>query len=439
MILMSKSKIFLLVSFIFLAGNFFWLLYFENRGNHNFNYGSFYSWTAQVIRVDKKINGYNIIVRPEGLVDFSGNILLYTPLYPEYYYGDVLQISGKIYQPEKLTGDAGRIFAYDKYLAKDDIFGTSFRPTIKKIDQRKNLTFYIYQARYYFWQNLNDYLVEPASSLAKAMFLSPQREISAELWDFFAKVGVSHMISISGSHMVIIIWLLQSFLIAIGFSRKSAWGYLVIFLLFYLYLIGFISPAVRSAFMAMILLSGPFVGRQTDSIYSLVLAADILVALNPYIILYDIGFQLSFLAVLGLIYYSRFFNRILFFIPTSFKLREVSAMTLAAQVFTWPITIYNFGIFSIVAPLANFLILPLLPAVLVLSMVLSVFGFWPQLATAISWPLFLLLKIIVEISQYLSKIPCAFVYIPGFDIGYLFLSLFFMGLITFILKPRSYE
>ncbi|OGY94170.1 MAG: hypothetical protein A2406_01680 [Candidatus Komeilibacteria bacterium RIFOXYC1_FULL_37_11] len=436
---MSKSKIFLLVSFIFLAGNFFWLLYFEDRGNHNFNYGSFYSFTAQVVRVDKKINGYNIVVRPEGLADFFGQILLYTPLYPEYYYGDILQISGKIYQPEKLAGDDGQVFAYDKYLAKDNIFGTSFRPILKKIGQSKNLTFYVYQARHYFWQNLNDYLREPASALAKAMFLSPQREISPELWDVFAKVGVSHMISISGSHMVIIIWLLQSFLIAVGFSRKSAWWWLVIFLLFYLYLIGFISPAVRSAAMAIILLSGPFVGRQTDSVYSLFLVADILVALNPFIILYDIGFQLSFLAVLGLVYYARFFNKILIFIPSKFKLREVLAMTLASQVFTWPITVYNFGIFSIVAPLANFLILPLLPAVLVLSMALSVCGFWPFLAELISWSLFLLLKIIVLISQLLSQVSYASVYIKGFDIWSLFLSLFFIGVITWILKPRSYE
>lgn len=344
--MMSKSKIFLLVSFIFLAVNFFWLLYFEDRGNHNFNYGSFYSFTAKVIRVDKKINGYNIVVRPEGLTNFSGRILLYIPLYPQYYYGDILKVSGKVYRPEKLVGDDDHTFAYDKYLAKDDIFGTSFRPTLKKIGQEKNLTFYVYRARYYFWHNLNDYLIEPASSLAKAMFLSPQREISPELWDIFAKVGISHMISISGSHMVIIIWLVQSFLIAVGFSRKSAWWYLVIFLLFYLYLIGFISPAVRSAFMAIILLSGPFVGRNTDSIYSLVLAADILVALNPFIILYDIGFQLSFLAVLGLVYYARFFNRILIFVSEKFKY---------------------------------------------------------------------------------------------FDIWHLFLSLFFMGVITFILKPRSYE
>ncbi|MFA6307827.1 MAG: ComEC/Rec2 family competence protein [Patescibacteria group bacterium] len=436
---MSKSKIFLLASLIFLLSNLLYLLYFENKGNHSFGYDFFYTFTATVVKVDKKLDGYNIVVQPEELVDFSGKILLYHTLYPEYYYGDILEISCKIYKPEKILAEDGQTFAYDKYLAKDDIFGTCFRPHIKTIGQSKNLTFYIYQARHYFWQNLNDYLVEPSSALAKAMFLSPQREISDDFWAIFAKVGVSHMISISGSHMVIIIWLAQSFLIALGFSRKSAFWFLVIFLLFYLYLIGFISPAVRSAAMAIILLSGPFLGRNTDSVYSLFLAADILVTLNPYIILYDIGFQLSFLAVLGLVYYARFFNKVLVFIPQQFKLREVVAVTLASQIFTWPITVYNFGIFSIIAPVANLLILPFLPVVLILSMALSVFGFWAFLAELIAWPLFISLKIIVDISEWLSKIPYAFVYINGFSLVYLFLSLFFMCLITIILNPRSYE
>ncbi|MCD4760929.1 ComEC/Rec2 family competence protein, partial [bacterium] len=220
--------------------------------------------------------------------------------------------------------------------------------------------------------------------------------------------------------------------------KKSFW-FLAGFLFVYLYLIGFPSSAVRASLMVMMVLLGPFLGRKTNSVYSLILAADIFVILNPYLLLYDIGFQLSFLAVLGLLFYVRFFNKVLVFIPQKFKIREVMSVTLAAQVFTWPLIIYYFNIFSIVAPLANFLVLPFLPAVLILSLVLALFGVWPLLAQIIAWPLFIILKIIVKIAIILSKIPFAYLELNNFSLFYLLLSLFFMFLITLILKPQDYE
>jgi len=436
---MSKSKIFLLASLIFLLSNFVYLLYFEDRGNHSFNYGSFYKFQAIVKGVDKKLDGYNIIIQPQNLDNFSGKILVYTDLYPNYQYGDILEVSAKVYQAEKILGDDGKYFAYDKYLAKDGIFGTCFRPRIKIIGQNKDLSFYIFKSKKYFWQSLNDYLVEPSSSLAKAMFLAARREIPEELRNIFARVGLSHMIAISGLHMAIIVWLLQSFLISLGFSRKSSLLFLIILLGLYLYMIAFPSSAVRASLMVIILLIGPFVGRNTESIYSLILVADIFVLFNPYLLLYDIGFQLSFLAVLGLLYYVRFFNKFLVFIPNKFKIRETMSVTLAAQVFTWPLIVYNFKIFSLVAPLANFLVLPFLPLVLVLSIVLALFGFWSMAAGLVAWPLFIILKIIVYIADLLSKIPYAFIQIDNFSLVYMLLALLFTIIVTLVLRPQNYE
>jgi competence protein ComEC len=436
---MSKSKLFLVASLIFLLSNFIYLLYFEDKGNHGFGYDSFYTFEALVKNTDKKLNGYNIIVEPQNLDNFSGNVLVYTYLYPEYSYANKLEISCKIYQPEPIISEDSKTFAYDKYLAKDNIFGTCFRPRIKVLGQNKNLAFYIFQTKQYFWQNLNNYLVEPSSSLAKAMFLATRREIPDELRNIFARVGLSHMVAISGLHMAIIVWLMQSVLIAIGLSRKSSLWFLIILLFVYLYMIGFPSSALRASLMVIILLLGPFLGRSTESIYSLILVADIFILFNPYVLLYDIGFQLSFLAVAGLLYYVRYFNKVLIFIPEHFKIREVMSVTLAAQVFTWPLIIYNFGIFSLIAPMANFLILPFLPAVLILAILVGIFGFWVSLAKLIAWPLFVILKIIVYIAELLSRIPYAFVYLDNFSLLYMLLALCFMIMITIILKPKSYE
>lgn len=437
---MSKSKIFLLVSLIFLSANFIWLLYFDNREyNPDFIFDKFYQFEAKVLDRDKKINGWNLLVEPKNLDNFSGKILLYTDLYPEYTQGDLISVSAKVYQPEPIVDDKGDSFAYDKYLAKDGIYATCYRPYLKKFGQERSFLFYIYQVKNYFWQNLNNYLVEPSSSLAKGMLLAARREIPDQLRNDFARVGLSHIIAISGLHIAIIVWLIQSFLIFFGLSRKRSFIFLLIILFVYLFLIAFPSSALRASLMVVFVLLGPFLGRNTPSVYSLVLVADIFVLINPYVLLYDIGFQLSFLAVLGLLFYVNFFKKILVFIPEKFKIREVFSVTLAAQVFTWPLIVYNFNIFSVIAPVVNFLILPLLPLVLVLSFALAIFGFWPLLAQFISWPLFLVLKFIYLVANFFADTPYAYFTVNNFSLSYMLLSLFFMLALTYVLKPNSYE
>lgn len=437
---MSKSKIFLLGSLIFLSANFVWLKFFDDsQKNPDFVYDQFYSFRALIKNTDKKLNGWQIIIQPQNLENYTGQILLTTPLYPEYKIGDIIEVACKINQPGIIVDDDGSEFDYNKYLAKNNIYATCYRPRIKVIDQQQDLAFYLGISKQYFFNNLDKYLVEPASSLSKAILLANRREIPQSLRDRFSQVGLSHVIAISGLHMAIIVWLLQSLLLGMGIRRQTSFVYLFLFLLLYLYLIGFVPSAVRASLMVMMVLLGPILRRQTMSVFSLILAADVFVLVNPDLLVYDIGFQLSFLAVLGLLWYVRFFNKILFFIPQKFKLREVLSVTLSAQVFTWPLIVYYFGIFSVIAPLANFLVLPLLPAILLLSLLLALVGFIPIIASIISWPLFILFKIIVIITNYLSQIPGAYININNFSNIYLIISFIFIFLITFIIKPYNYE
>lgn len=429
-----------MVSLIFLVGNFLWLLFFDNREyNKQFAYGQFYTFQGIVKNTDKKLNGYNLIVSPVNLENFSGDILVYGDLYPSYQYGDILEIKAKVYKPEAIEDETGKIFRYDKYLAKDDILATCFRPKITVIAQQKDWYFYVYSLRQYLWNNLDKHLVEPASSLAKAMLLGTQREFAPEIRTIFSQVGLSHIIAISGSHMVIIVWLIQSIFLSLGFSRKSVFFFLILSLSIYLALIGFLPPALRSSLMVIIALSGPFLGRSSLSVYSLLLVADVMVLLNPDLLLYDLGFQLSFLSVLGLIYYSRFFTKLFSFFPDVLKIKEVLATTLSAQVFIIPLILYNFGTLSLISPIANFLVLPLSTMILIFSLLLAIFGSVFFLEPLFSWPLFILFKIMVEISKYLAKMPFAYLNISDFNIYYLLISYVFLIVITLILKPQDYE
>src|SRR3989344_4245442 len=296
---MPKSKLVVIFSLIFLLANFFSLLYFPLDQGSSIKDGEFYDFKARVAGLDKILKGWQIIIRPLDQRQIPGKILVYSPLYPEHGYGEIWQLRCRLSRPEPIVGEDQRVFFYDQYLAKDKIYALCYRPEIKIVGQEKNWAYYFYQVKSYLWASLNIYLVEPASSLAKALLLSSRRETPAELNNIFARLGLSHVIAISGMHLVIIAWLLEAFLIALGLSRKSVSWWVLSIILFYLYLTGLPGSGVRATLMIALILLGRSLGRYSSPFYSLLLSAVILVLINPHILLYDIGWQLSFLAVLG--------------------------------------------------------------------------------------------------------------------------------------------
>jgi competence protein ComEC len=424
-------------SLIFLLGDFIYLLFFLTPQKNSLE-PSWYQFTAKVVNLDKKLTGWNVLVEPQDLKNYSGQVLIYAPLYPEYNYGDVLAVSCRLQTPEPIVNNQGGEFAYDKYLAKDKIYAVCFRPTFKVIGQFKDFNFYLYRVKKYFWENLDVHLVEPASSLAKAFLLANQKEISKATRQDFSRTGLSHVVAISGLHMAIIMVLLEKFFIGLGLSRKKSFSFICLVILFYLLLIGFISPAIRSALMIFMVLAGTSLGRNTSALYSLLLSGDILLLLKPAMLLYDISFQLSFLAILGMVLYANFFETKLFWITNRLKIRAILAVTLSAQVFTWPLIVYYFGTFSLIAPVANFFILPFLPFILVLSLLLAVVGIWPVVASLVAWPLFILLKIMTEITKFLADLPWAYLQVNYFPLSFLVGSLVVTTLLTFILKPQGH-
>lgn len=435
---MPKSRLVVIFSLVFLLANIIKLVYFSSQPIFDFIYDKNYQFSAQVRQVDKKINNWQVYLAPSDLANYQGLVLTYVPLYPEPQTNDLWQVKCRLDKPEAFAAN-NRIFYYDQYLAKDKIFAICAWPKIQVIGHQHNWTDYLYKLKNYLWQNLNDYLVEPASSLSKALLLSSRREVPASINQIFARVGLSHIIAISGMHMVILAALLETLLIGLGFSRQQGVGLVLLFLLLYLFLTGFPGSGVRATVMMALILLGRFLGRHSSPFYVLLLSAVFLVILNPATMLYDIGWQLSCLAVLGLLCYSKFLENKLRLLPNIFKLREVLAVTLAAQVFTTPLILYYFGTFSVVAPLANFLILPISTAILVLAILLGIFGFWSILAAPLAWLLYLMMKAMVLIAQYLGNLPYAYLQINYFPLSYLVVSLLIVSIITAVLKPYRYE
>jgi len=221
-----------------------------------------------------------------------------------------------------------------------------------------------------FFKNLNNRLQktletiypEPHSSIIGAILLGNKNNIDRIFADQFAKAGISHIMVVSGFHIMIIAQMLNKFFRGLG--KKHNLFLTMIFLVFFVLLIGANTSAIRAVIMAFVLLLAERSGRDYYPLTSILLAASIMVYFNPYILLYDIGFQLSFSAVIGIIYLR---PSIMSFFKTRGYFIEILSVTLAAQLSTLPLIIYYFENISLYGIFANLVIVPLLPLLMFLS------------------------------------------------------------------------
>ena len=349
----------------------------------------------------------------EGVGAVSGKILVTTNLYPSYNYGDKLQITCKLQAPEKFSG-----FAYDRYLARYDIYSVCYYPTLTPNPSPTDAGEgnWLYKKIFHYKNKLRgiiDYgLSEPEASLARAIILGDKKGIPDDLRERFSQAGISHIVAISGMHISILAVVLMGMLLAIGLSRKKAFWLAGLFLIFYIILIGLPASAMRAGLMGFLVLWAMNLGRLNKLTNSLVLAATILLLINPKLLRDDIGFQLSFLAVLGIAYcypiLDKWFDKIK--APKMKGVRDIFNVTIAAQIFTLPIIALNFSQVSIVSPISNLLVLWALPVLMItslaaigLSLIFSSFAF------VFFLPAWLLLKYIVIVVGWLTKLPYAYV------------------------------
>jgi competence protein ComEC len=163
-----------------------------------------------------------------------------------------------------------------------------------------------------------------------------------------------------------------------------------------------------------------------------------MLVLNPLLLRLDVGFQLSFLAISGIIYLQPIFSDFLKKMPNPklFPLRTTLSATLSAQVFTLPILIYNFGYISLVSPFTNILIVPFLAPITILIFVFGFSGmiFFP-LGLILSWPTWLSLTYITKIIDIFSKFPFASLKIE--NLHWIWLVIFYLILGFFVRKLKK--
>jgi len=329
----------------------------------------------------------------------QGLVLATVPKFPELKYGDILELTGNLEAPSNWSE-----FQYDRYLARYDIYSLMGFPKVVIIGETKDFYSNILELKYKVYSIINSALPEPEAGLGSALLLGYKGTLDTVEKTAFSCCGLSHIVAISGSHLTLLSALAFDFLLLFGLSRRQSFRPVVIFLWFYTILTGLQSSAVRSAIMGHLTLWGRKNGRQDSGGRLLFSAAALMLLANPLILRDDLGFQLSFLAMFALIY----------FCPLGEKLwgkgniRSVIILTLAAQLITWPISALNFGRFSVIAPLANLLVVwifaLLLPALLI-STFLS--WIWPTLNIIWFAPSYFMLRYVNLMGDWLATWPKA--------------------------------
>ncbi|HXF61442.1 MAG TPA: DNA internalization-related competence protein ComEC/Rec2, partial [Caldilineaceae bacterium] len=286
---------------------------------------------------------------------------------------------------------------------------------------------------------LNRLLAEPYAALANGMLLGIGDVIPDELYAAFHATNTSHVLVISGSNMV----LLASLLLAL--SRRllgmplAVWPALV-GVVFYTLLVGAEAPVVRAAMMSSLVIIAAALRRHSAGVVSLGVVGWLMALADPRV-LWEVGFQLSMAATLGLLLFAPAIRAGLAARwPTVFGARlseraragslsvlarglllDGLVMTLAANVLVLPLGLYHFGRFSPLFLLANMLILPVQPLILnwgLLALALGLAGLaWP--AQAAAWVAWLGLGWTVAVVRQVAALPWASVAVEGYGFGWL--------------------
>jgi competence protein ComEC len=360
--------------------------------------------------VDRRIDQQRFILRASSAevdmteVGVRGRVLVTMPLYPTIRAGEILNIRCTLREPGMVDS-----FDYDAYLARYRVYSLCSRPSVLRHEQSEmRLTGTLYRAKTWMTERLSAFLPEPQAALAAGVLLGMKSGFSDATQDVFRRAGISHIVVLSGYNITVLAAAVLLVVIRAGGHRRHAYWVALGVLAVFVVMTGAAPSVIRAAMMGACMLTAHYVGRGSRMWYALIFAATAMVAANPRILLYDVSFQLSFLATVGLAVFAAPLGARLSFLPRRFGFRDALASTLAATIMTTPLIAFQFGRLSTVSPLANLFILPFIPLIMGLSALALLPGVGIA-GAAIAWPL---LTWVVACAEFFARLSWSSITIP---------------------------
>lgn len=390
------------------------------------------TWQGQVVKEpDLQIDKINLKVQNKQF----GYVLVSAELGTDFKYGDLIKLTGKILIPKTYPD-----FDYRQYLAKDQISYVSYYPKIELLKRGQGNYLYtrLLDFKNKLRQIISKTLLPPQKSILAAFFLNDSQFLSDDLKLKLNITGTRHIIAISGMHMVIFAEILLFAALALGFWRQQAFYIVLAFLFLYIVMVGAPASAVRAGIMAFLLLLAQHMGRLNSAARAIIIAAALMLLLNPLLLKSDVGFQLSFMAVLGIIFIYPILSDFSDRWPNPFKLKDILIMTFAAQLAVWPLLAYHFGNISLISPLANLVIVPFSSFLMISAVVLSLTGLLSiSLAKLIAWPVWFFLTLMLKLIDIFSALPLAYYKWSNFSWVYILIYYFILAIFIWRYKKPN--
>lgn len=373
-------------------------------------------------------------------------ILATAGLGEEFKYGDEINLSGKIEKPQNFITDQGKEFDYINYLRKDGIIYVMNYPQIEIISSGHGnwLKGVLFSIKEKFLEKMNFAISPPESLLMGGLILGEKSSFNEALRQSFVDTGTIHIVALSGYNVTIVAeWIMKVFY-RLSFLPKNfgiSAGILAIIL--FVIMTGASSTAIRAGIMATLALVARATGRNYDVARALVLAGVIMILLNPFVLVYDVSFQLSFIATIAVIFLAPKIEKYFQKITPRFGLRDIISVTFAAYIFVLPFILYKMGNLSLVALPANILILPFIPFTMLLGFIT---GFLGLISDLLSVPMgyisYLFLHYELWVINFFSHLPFAAFAIPDFPLiltlliyAYFIYALFGKNIKSFFTEP----
>jgi competence protein ComEC len=367
-------------------------------------------------------------------------------------YGDTVELQGLL---EPVAGSPGAASASgaqpDAHVSKGlqpvaapaGIFAAMTFPRLVILEHGGNpLLAWLFALRQQLAQAISQALPEPEASLLIGILLGLKTTVLRAQYALFQQSGTVHLIVTSGFKVTVLSGLLAALATRL-LGRRWALALLLAGMLAYVVLSGAGPAAVRAGIMGALLVLAPRLGRAYNLYTALAFAALLMSAWSPYV-LWDVGFQLSLLGTLGIALSPPLIavplGRLLGHVPGGRLSAELLSVTLAAQLATLPIQIINFNQISLIAPLINLLVVPLLGTLLALGVLVGVVGLaLPIVGSGIGWACWPLLWLLYQIIARSAALPFASVTFGSLDIGLAWLYEVGLGVVVIWLlrRPRS--
>lgn len=421
-----ESKLFWLagLSLIIILGTFYagtWEIYQYKKINIPFDQSADFS--GVVVQNPERGASQKLVV---GLQPpYAGRILVNLRPYPEFSYGDLIDFKGAIKKPEERSVN---------YYAKDGIFGIIAFPKADLISQGNGSAIKagLFKLKNKITANFAKVLPPERAAFLSGITLGERSEFSKEFKEAMSKSGTTHLVALSGYNVSILAWAVAGFF-SWFFRRRWMFFLSILFILGFVLTTGAEVSVVRAAIMGSILLLAGQVGRVYSSRNAIILAAFFMVLVNPKILNFDISFQLSFLALLGIVYLAPVVKHFLELKddPGFLSWRENGIATLSAQLMVAPLLISSFSNFSLVSLLANVLILGFIPATMAWGFLL---GFSDFISYHFSIILGWFLNILLSYEIFVINFFCRFEGLRLEGLSPWFATIYYLLIILFIIR-----